>query len=106
MAKHGPVAQRVQDLARAVEQRPVTLDREHPGTQLAEYGRLVATARAYLEDAVVGPDVQHHRLVCHRERLRNGLTEPDGQRFVFIRAAAKGVVDKLEIGRASCRERV
>src|SRR6478752_4502671 len=70
----------------------MALDRRHAAAEVGEDRRLVAGARADLEDAVSGPGGQQLGHAGDHERLADGLAELDGEGLVVVGVARVGDV--------------
>src|SRR3954447_12215370 len=85
---HVVVAQLAQYACCLLGERSVTLDRHHLATTARKHGRRVAGARAYLECAVIGPELEQRGHRRHDPGLRDRLPLADAQRAVAVRALA------------------
>src|SRR5256714_8165701 len=85
---HVVVAQLAQYACCLLGERSVTLDRHHLATAARKHGRRVAGARAHLECAVIGPELEQRGHRRHDPGLRDRLPRADAQRAVAVRALA------------------
>jgi hypothetical protein len=79
------VAQGCQQFLGCEEQFLLPLDGQHPGPELGQHGRLVSAARADLQYPELRFHLQQLGLECHRIRLGDGLSRPDGKGLVAVR---------------------
>ena len=78
------VAELLEPRAGRCGERLHDLDRKDPIDDLGQHRRLVPGARAYLENAVPGPDLEQLGHRGHDERLRNRLPVAYRQRLVLV----------------------